>query len=90
MKEKNIILIPAYEPEDKLINLVEGLSKEKFEIVIVDDGSGPEYKNIFNDWYHSFPKTYYSKKHENTPLFPLHSKATLDHTLTWLYNIISQ
>lgn len=48
MKEKNIVLIPAYEPEEKLIHLVEDLSKEKLDILVVDDGSGLKYKEIFN------------------------------------------
>ena len=48
MKEKYIILIPAYEPDDKLIHLVEELSKEDLDIIIVDDGSGTNYKKIFN------------------------------------------
>lgn len=47
MQEKYIILIPAYEPDDKLIHLVETLSKEDIDIIIVDDGSGPNYKEIF-------------------------------------------
>lgn len=49
MKEKNIVLIPSYEPDDKLIHLVEDLSKEAVDIIIVDDGSGPNYKEIFNN-----------------------------------------
>lgn len=48
MNEVNIILIPAYEPKENLIDLVKELSKEKFYIVIVDDGSGSNYQNIFN------------------------------------------
>lgn len=48
MKEKNIVLIPAYEPDNKLIKLVKDLSKEKLDIIIVDDGSGSNYKEIFN------------------------------------------
>ena len=48
MKESNIILIPAYEPDDKLIKLVSTLSKDDFDIVVVDDGSGSIYKDIFN------------------------------------------
>lgn len=47
MKEKYIILIPSYEPDDKLIHLVEELSKEELDIIIVDDGSGSDYKKIF-------------------------------------------
>ena len=48
MKNKNIVLIPAYEPEDKLIKLVDTLTKEDFDIVIVDDGSGNDYQDIFH------------------------------------------
>lgn len=48
MKELSIILIPAYEPDDNLLNLVKKLSKENVEIVIVDDGSGNDYKEIFD------------------------------------------
>lgn len=47
MQEKYIVLIPAYEPDDKLIHLVKELSKEDLDIIIVDDGSGPKYKEIF-------------------------------------------
>jgi len=47
MKEVNIVLIPAYEPDNKLIKLVKDLSKEKVDIIIVDDGSGPNYQDIF-------------------------------------------
>ena len=46
MKTK-IALIPSYKPNNNLIDLVKELSKNDFEIIIVDDGSGIEYKNIF-------------------------------------------
>lgn len=42
-----IALIPAYDPDMKLIELVDQLKKNAFEIVIVNDGSGPEYAGIF-------------------------------------------
>lgn len=47
MKTK-IALIPAYEPEENFINLVNELSKTDFKIIVIDDGSGKEYKNIFD------------------------------------------
>ena len=47
MNDRIKILIPAYEPDNKLIHLVEVLSKEELDIIIVDDGSGPDYKEIF-------------------------------------------
>lgn len=46
MKTK-IALIPSYKPNDNLIDLVKELSKNSFEIIVVDDGSGIEFKNIF-------------------------------------------
>lgn len=48
---KNIsILIPAFNPDNKLITLVRNLIKAGFtNISIVDDGSSEEYKPIFNE-----------------------------------------
>ena len=43
-----IALIPSYEPDDKIIKLVNELSKNDFKIVVVDDGSGKDYENIFS------------------------------------------
>lgn len=48
MKEVSIALIPSYKPDNKLIKLVNDLSKENIEIIIVDDGSGKNYNEIFN------------------------------------------
>ncbi len=44
-----IALIPAYEPDDKLITLVKELKKDKYEVIVVDDGSGNDYQDIFNN-----------------------------------------
>lgn len=43
-----IVLIPAYEPNLRLVNLVERLraADPHLEIVVVDDGSGPSYAPI--------------------------------------------
>lgn len=42
------LIIPSYEPDEKLINLLEALQKDEYEnIIIVDDGSGQEYQHIF-------------------------------------------
>lgn len=45
---KEIVLIPSYEPDDKLIKLMEELSKTQYDIIVVDDGSGLKYKHIFD------------------------------------------
>lgn len=45
----NILVIPAYEPDQELVKLVKKIQeKEKLTIVIVDDGSGPAYAPIFD------------------------------------------
>ncbi len=45
-----IILIPAYEPGDRLLGLIDSINNELTNpwIVIVDDGSGPRYRHIFD------------------------------------------
>ena len=45
-----IILIPTLEPTLALVELIESLQTElpAFRILIVDDGSGPEYQTVFN------------------------------------------
>ena len=43
-----IALIPAFEPADNLLNLVILLSDAHFQVVLVDDGSGENYRRIFS------------------------------------------
>ncbi|WP_085832025.1 bifunctional glycosyltransferase family 2/GtrA family protein [Clostridium merdae] len=43
-----IALIPAYEPTDILIDLTRRLFDSGFTVVVVDDGSGINYKRIFH------------------------------------------
>ena len=47
MQEKFIALIPAYEPQVNMIDLLKELLKDRFDIVVVDDGSGVDYQEIF-------------------------------------------
>lgn len=45
-----IVLIPAYEPDQRLVQLVETLSAAApdVDIVVVDDGSGPRHLEVFD------------------------------------------
>ena len=45
---KEVILIPSYEPDNKLINVIDTIDRKRFDIVLVDDGSGPNYQDVFN------------------------------------------
>ena len=47
MRNRYIALIPAYEPDQKILKLTEELVEKGFDIVVVDDGSGPEYAELF-------------------------------------------
>ena len=44
---KEVILIPSYEPDKKLISLIETINRNRFDIIVVDDGSGKKYQDIF-------------------------------------------
>ena len=47
MRKRTIALIPAYEPDAKITDLTKELKNRGFDIVIVDDGSGPDYAELF-------------------------------------------
>jgi len=44
---KKIVLIPSYEPDNKLIKLVNDLSIEEIDIVVINDGSNEIFNHIF-------------------------------------------
>lgn len=46
---KTIMLIPAYEPDEKLVDLVKTTSNKEFMTIVVNDGSGPAYDEIFKE-----------------------------------------
>lgn len=63
---KKIALIPAYEPDERLIEIVNNLKLvvyEKFDIVVVDDGSGEKYRNIFSKVSKSAKVISYEENH---------------------------
>lgn len=43
-----VVIIPALNPDEKLIILVEELKKQELHTIVVDDGSGAEYAHIFD------------------------------------------
>lgn len=44
--ESYIVLIPAYNPDYKLVELIENLLIHNIKVIVVDDGSGPDYADI--------------------------------------------
>ena len=44
---EKIVLIPAYKPEEDLTDLVRQLCEKGLSVVVVDDGSGEEYSDVF-------------------------------------------
>lgn len=49
MYDKIVVLIPAYEPTLKMIDLLKDLKKYNLDIVVVNDGSKEEYNDIFEE-----------------------------------------
>jgi glycosyltransferase involved in cell wall biosynthesis len=49
MRNRYIALIPAYEPDEKIKGLADELLEKGFDIVIVDDGSGPDFAALFEE-----------------------------------------
>jgi len=41
------IVIPAYKPDNAMIGLLQELKKNQLPILVIDDGSGDEYKEVF-------------------------------------------
>ena len=46
-RKDTYILIPAYKPDHLLIELLQKLKAEGFDIVVVNDGSGEEFAPVF-------------------------------------------
>jgi glycosyltransferase involved in cell wall biosynthesis len=65
MTKRLAVVIPAYRPSAGLIDLVRHLAaKGPAAIVIVDDGSGPEYRDTF-EAVAAFPNVQQLRHHEN-------------------------
>ena len=45
---RKIVLIPSYEPDEKLVKIINELSNTNYDLIVVDDGSGVNYKPIFD------------------------------------------
>lgn len=47
MDSEIVILIPVYNPREEIINYIEELKKERYSIVVVNDGSDEKYHSLF-------------------------------------------
>ncbi len=43
----SVVVIPAFRPDQTLVSLTDQLWARGIQIIVVDDGSGPEYASIF-------------------------------------------
>lgn len=48
MNRKVYVVIPAYQPDQRLVELVDQLVINHIQVIVVDDGSGEEYKKVFD------------------------------------------
>ncbi len=63
-KSNLIVVIPAYEPPKEFVAYAEGVAKFAKTLVVVNDGSGPEYDEIFRA-IAALPDTVYLSYGEN-------------------------
>ena len=47
MAKQRVALVPAYQPDEKMLDTVARLKKSGFSVVVVNDGSGEEYEDVF-------------------------------------------
>ena len=47
MQNRRVALIPAYQPNSDMAQLVQEIKDTGFQIVVVDDGSSPEKEEVF-------------------------------------------
>ncbi len=53
---KELILIPSYKPDERLLEFIESLKKEGIcDVVVIDDGSGEKYKEIYEKVKSEYP-----------------------------------
>ncbi len=43
----SVVVIPAYQPDDQLITLVDGLCQNDFSVLVINDGSSEECSSVF-------------------------------------------
>lgn len=60
MKHVSIILIPSFQPTETLNTIVLQLTEYDLRVIVIDDGSGKEYKSVFD----SLPKSVTVLRHE--------------------------
>ena len=44
---QKIAMVPSYEPNGTLIEVVKELNENKYIVIVIDDGSGKKYESIF-------------------------------------------
>lgn len=49
MRNRYIALIPAFEPDSRILKLTDELIDKGFDVVVVDDGSSPDCRELFGE-----------------------------------------
>ena len=52
MFSKMVILIPVYNPRERIINYVKKLKEKNYDIIVINDGSDENYHAIFEKMVH--------------------------------------
>ena len=72
---KKLALIPAYMPDEALIEITKELHNREFTVIVIDDGSQSEYDKVFNK-AEEFAKVIRCKKNKGKGKRKTKAKAT--------------
>lgn len=50
MFSKMVILIPVYNPRERIINYVKKLKEKNYDVVVINDGSDENYHAVLKGW----------------------------------------
>lgn len=52
MNSEMVILMPVYNPDERIVNYVKKLKENNYQVVLINDGSKSEYHSLFEKMVH--------------------------------------
>ena len=62
MFSKMVILIPVYNPRERIINYVKKLKEKNYDVIVINDGSDENYNAVFEGMVYDFKGKGYALK----------------------------
>lgn len=52
MNSEMVILMPVYNPNERIVNYVKKLKENNYQVILINDGSKSEYHSLFEKMVH--------------------------------------